>query len=114
MKTLTWIVVLTARRTGHPLPYLNGYINDAFAIPVIANLGLWFQRQFVIKSNHYVLSVWQVLLIVIYVSLVFEWLLPHFSKKYTADWADVTLYFFGGAFFFLVMNKPVSRKVVHG
>ncbi len=106
---LTWLLVTVTRKLGTPLPVVNGYIDDAFAIPVIANLGLWFQRSFVIKNNYYVLSAKQVVFIVTYVSLVFEGLLPRLSKTFTADWIDVLLYAIGGAFFYWVMNKPVSE-----
>lgn len=97
---------------GHPLPIINGYIGDALAIPVIANLGLWFQRVFIIRSNYYVLGIKHVVFIVIYVSLVFEGLLPLLSKTFTADWIDVLLYTIGGLFFYLVMNKPVITERV--
>ena len=106
----TWLIVIVLRKTGHPLPYLNGYLTDAFAIPVIANLGLWFQRVIIYKSNYYVLSMWHVVFIVVYVSLVFEGLLPWLSAKYTADWIDVVLYIVGGVFFYRVMNKPVVEN----
>jgi len=106
---LTWLVVYTARRLGHPLPVINGYIDDLIAIPVIANLGLWFQRQFVIRNNYYVLAPGHVTFIVLYVTLVFELLLPALSKTYTADWVDVILYVLGGLFFYKVMNKPIAK-----
>jgi hypothetical protein len=104
---LIWLVVFSARKLGNPLPYVNGYINDAIAIPVIANLGLWFKRVFIIKNNYYILSSRQVIFIVAYVSLVFEGLLPLISKTYTADWRDVLLYITGGLYFYWVMNKPL-------
>jgi len=104
---LIWLIVITSRKLGHPLPLINGYINDAIAIPVIANLGLWFQRVVIIKNNYYVLSKWHVVFIIAYVSLIFEGLLPLFSKTYTADWIDVLLYIIGGVFFYGVMNKAV-------
>ena len=103
---LVWLVVYSARKTGHPIPYLNGYVDDFFAIPVIANLGLWFKRVVIVKNNYYVLSGRQVAFIIIYVSLVFEVLLPLVSTAYTADWIDILLYLTGGIFFFEVMNKP--------
>src|ERR1700753_826121 len=53
---LTWLIVISMRKLGHSIPIINGYINDAVAIPVIANLGLWFQRVFMIKNNYYVLA----------------------------------------------------------
>jgi len=105
-----WLLVFISRKVGHPLPYLNGYIDDAFAIPVIADLGLWFQRGFIIKSNYYTLSVWHVVFITVYVTLVFEVLLPLISKTYTADWLDALLYVIGGIFFYRVMNKPVAEE----
>jgi hypothetical protein len=111
---LTWAIVLFLRRIGHPLPYVNGYINDTFALPVIANLGLWFNRVFIIKSNHYVLSKRQVIFMVIYVAIVFEGFLPYLSKTYTADWIDVLLYILGGLFFYKVMNKPQLKQRING
>jgi hypothetical protein len=104
---LTWLVVITFRKLGHPLPYVNGFINDAFAVPVIANLALGFQRVFIIKNNYYVFAPWHIIFIVVYVSLVFEVLLPLMSKAYTADWIDIMLYAFGGLLFYFVMNKPL-------
>jgi hypothetical protein len=102
---LVWLLVFVTRRIGHPLPYVNGYLSDAFALPVIANLGLWFQRVFIVRNNRYLLTPWHVLFVVVYVSIVFEWILPSISKKFTADWIDVLLYTIGGVFFYLVMNK---------
>jgi len=104
---LIWLLVFAARIFRHPLPYVNGYITDAFAVPVIANIALWLQRMFIIKSNYYVLSPMQVAFLVLYISLLFEGLLPMISKIYTADWIDVLLYVFGGIFFYVLMNKPV-------
>ncbi|ASU33010.1 hypothetical protein [Mucilaginibacter xinganensis] len=102
-----WLVVFSMRKLHHPLPYLNGYLDDAVALPVIANLGLWFQRSVIIKSEYYVLSVWQVAFITGYVIIVFEGMLPFLSKTYTADWVDALLYILGGAFFYWVINKPI-------
>ncbi|HEX3383835.1 MAG TPA: hypothetical protein VHS53_01540, partial [Mucilaginibacter sp.] len=91
--------------------FINGYVDDVFAVPVIANLSLCYMRVFVIGSNYYVLSAWKVVFIVIYLTLVFEVLLPLISKTYTSDWIDAGLYVFGGFFFYFVMNKPLfSRK----
>ncbi|MBS1527765.1 MAG: hypothetical protein JST19_19125, partial [Bacteroidetes bacterium] len=75
--------------------------------PVIANIGLWFQRVFLIKSDYYIQSSGQVIFVVVYVGLLFEVILPLISKRYTADWIDVLLYGAGGFFFYWVMNKPL-------
>ncbi len=107
---LIWLMVTIMRRSGHPLPILNGYIDDLFAIPVIANLGLWFQRVFVIRNDYYVLSPWHVIFIVVYVSVLFELALPHYSKVYTGDWLDVISYAVGGIFFYKVINQPILTE----
>jgi hypothetical protein len=104
---ITWAIVIAFRKLGHPIPYINGHLTDAFAIPVIANLGLWFKRVVIIKNDYYILSKKQVAFVVIYVSVFFELLLPYLSNTYTADWIDVLLYIAGGVFFYQVMNKPV-------
>jgi len=109
---IIWLISFTLRKFHHPIPYLNGYLTDAFAIPVIANLGLWFQRVCVYKNNRYILKPGHVIFIVVYVSLVFEAILPHYSKLYTGDWIDVLLYIVGGVFFFRIMNKPLAIMAV--
>ena len=107
-----WAIVLIMRKLGHPVPVLNGYINDMIAVPVIANLGLWFQRVFVIRNNYYVLAPWHVIFIVVYVSVIFEIVLPHYSKMYTADWIDVLLYAAGGIFFYKIINDPIMTSAI--
>jgi hypothetical protein len=107
---LVWLVMITLRKTGHPLPVLNGYVDDLVAIPVIANLGLWFQRVFIIRNDYYVLSPGQVTFIVIYVAVIFELILPYYSKIYTGDWIDVMLYLAGGIFFYKVINRPIVAE----
>ncbi len=88
--------------------YINGYLTDFAAGPVIATLGLCFMRVVVIRNNYYVLSPKQVAFVIIYLSLLFEGLLPLLSNKYTADWADIVLYASGGIFFYKVINKPLT------
>jgi hypothetical protein len=107
---LVWLVMITLRKTGHPLPVLNGYVDDLVAIPVISNLGLWFQRVFIIRNDYYVLSPGQVTFIVIYVAVIFELILPYYSKIYTGDWIDVMLYLAGGIFFYKVINRPIVAE----
>ena len=113
---LIWLAGTITRRSGHPFPVLNGYIDDLLAIPVIANMGLWFQRIFVIRNDYYVLSTWHVVFIVTYVSVLFELVLPYYSKTYTGDWLDVILYFAGGLFFYKIINRPImpeKREIMH-
>ena len=105
---LLWLVVHYCRRSGHFLPpVINNYIDDAFAVPVLATLALCFMRLLVIRNNYYVLSPWKTGFIVLYLAVVFEVFLPSLSKTYTSDPIDAMLYAAGGVFFYLVMNKPI-------
>ncbi len=106
-----WALVMITRKFHHPIPIFNGYIDDVFAVPVIASLALCFQRVVIIRSDYYVLSAGKVTFIVVYLALAFEVFLPLISKKYTGDGIDAGLYVVGGLFFYWVMNKPIlSRK----
>ncbi|HVW98343.1 MAG TPA: hypothetical protein VHA56_20420 [Mucilaginibacter sp.] len=107
---LVWLLIFLSRKTGHPIPYLNGYIDDLFAVPVICNLALFSLRRLIVKSDHYTLSPGHVIFVVVYVTFAFEILLPMLSKTYTADWLDVVLYVIGGVFFYKVMNRPVIEE----
>jgi hypothetical protein len=102
------VTMFILRRMPVAIPhYFNNYLTDLFAIPVIANTGLWFMRVAIVKNNHYKLSPGQVIFIVLYVSLIFEVVLPHFSERYTGDLMDVLMYVLGGVFFQFTMNKSI-------
>lgn len=107
-----WGILYVARITHHPIFFLNGHLGDFLAVPVLANLGLWFQRIFIVKRSTYILKATHVIFIVIYLSVAFEWLLPKYHPEiFTADWTDILLYIIGGVFFFRLMNKPLPRKI---
>lgn len=110
MGCITWLIVISMRKLGHPVPLLNSYLDDLAAVPVLANLGLWFQRVFVVRNDYYVLSARQIIFIVVYVSILFELVLPYYSKVYTADWIDVVLYLTGGIFFYRIVNQPIMPE----
>ena len=106
---VAWAILYLARITHHPVLYLNGHLPDFLAVPVLATLGLWFQRIFIYKRSTYVLTAGHVIFIVLYLSVVFEWLLPKYHPEiFTGDWTDVLLYIVGGCFYFKVMNKPIG------
>ena len=64
-------------------------------------------RTVVFKNNLYQLSAGQIIFIIIYVSILFEFILPHFFKQYTSDVMDVIMYIIGGIFFSYKMNNPI-------
>ena len=109
---IMWSILYLARITHHPVLYLNGHLGDFMAVPVLANLGLWFQRIFIAKRSTYVLKAGHVIFIVLYLSIAFEWLLPKYHPEiFTGDWIDVLLYIVGGVFFLKLMNKPITPVI---
>lgn len=109
--SILWAIFYLAKINHKPILLLSGHFTDLLAVPIIANLGLWFQRIFIVKRSTYILKTGHVVFIVIYLSLVFEWLLPmYIPKKFTGDWIDVLLYILGGLFFLKLMNKPLHEN----
>jgi hypothetical protein len=51
------------------------------------------------------LSLGMIVFVWLYLSSVFEFLLPHFSKKYTADMVDVLVYAAGGFCYYFFQKK---------
>lgn len=106
-----WAIAYFAGIINHPVLLLRGHLTDLLAVPVVANLGLWFQRNLAGKNSIYILKPGHVIFIVIYISIIFEWLLPKYNPaKFTGDWIDVLLYILGGLFFLWKMNKPLPQK----
>lgn len=103
---LLWLFVFIGRKLGLIIPYFNDHLTDFLAIPVIANLGLAFQREFVERSSTWCFKPGHLIFIIAYTSVVFEFLLPDYSDAYTADLMDVAMYIAGGLFFWKIMNRP--------
>lgn len=102
---LLWTILYVGRRTGHHLPEpVNNHLADLLAVPVLARCGLAFQR-YVRKDEKLQLNDPQILFIVIYLSVVFELILPWFSMRFTGDVLDVLCYGAGGLFYRRFMNR---------
>jgi hypothetical protein len=109
--SLVWVIIFTLTKLHIYLPNIfQFYTLDLIAVPVLANLGLWFLR-FLLQDDHLKMKPWQLLFIVLIVSIFFEVLMPIYnSKRYSADILDVFCYIFGGLFFWLVMNKAIAKS----
>ena len=79
------------------------YMDDLFAIPVIGTIILYIQKR--IDNNYQTLPVSHIITICIAVIILFELVLPHFSKLYTRDLFDIVAYVIGAVFFYVEMNR---------
>lgn len=84
---------------------IDRYLDALLAMPIILTLLLAERRLLFKRGKTYRLSAITVILATIYVSVVAEWIFPHFSTKFTADWLDVLMYAAGSGIFYWLGNK---------
>ncbi|MBC7653304.1 MAG: hypothetical protein H7098_02385 [Oligoflexus sp.] len=58
----------------------------------------------ILQKPDYKLSKWNILILIVGLTLVFEIYLPTKNARYTGDYFDVLMYVFGGLFFLRIMN----------
>ena len=78
-------------------PFLNYYLADLLCMPIVFYLTVEIFRIAKLEPK---LSLLKILIGIIYFFILFEFLLPKYSFKYTGDWFDVFMYFLGGLIYF--------------
>lgn len=107
---LLWALVHYFRSKGLIIPLINSYLTDVLAVPAIAHLTITIIRHFGIRDASYSYPFGYVLIIIAYLSFVFEYLMPSWSPVYTGDWGDVAAYGCGGLFYYFIHGKQHSRE----
>lgn len=95
---------------NHPEIYsgwITHYLADLLCIPIVLQLSLWGLRFFK-KNNQLYLSKSQIWIAFVYVSIVFEGILPYFKTKYTGDPLDALMYLLGTLFYLIIVQKKAS------
>lgn len=89
------------------LPFLiKNYFNDLLILPIVLWIVLAFFQEF--KGKQALIS-WSVaMLLAAYYSVFFEWYLPRFHPRYTADFIDVICYFLGSSVFMVFQSKIIK------
>ena len=97
-----------------PLPkIINNYLNDFLIIPIVLYACLLVLR-FTRNDKNFTLNLFMILYVCTFYSIIFEFILPNYLARYTADIIDVLLYFAGGFAFYLLQNKAViPKKTTH-
>ena len=97
-------LIYITQKTKIQLPnIINNYVNDFLIIPIILIPSL-FILQWSRGDKNYRISFWIILYICGLYSLLFEFLIPQYHSRYTADLIDVILYFAGGLVFYYLQN----------
>lgn len=91
------------------LPWLDHYLDPLLCMPILLTLLLAERRHLFYKNNNYQLSLKEVMIALIILSVLFEVVFPKLSSKFTADWGDIITYIIGSSFFYIVLNKPLLK-----
>jgi len=91
--------------------FISNYLADALCLPFILSLFVMIVR-IVKKNSTFQLPLSMIAFAVVYVTTVFEFVIPKFSARYTADLMDIVFYALGALFFFLfqVREKKLFGK----
>ncbi|AZQ58145.1 hypothetical protein EJ994_04730 [Maribacter sp. MJ134] len=106
------LVVYTLQRFSVALPSLiNNYLNDLLCMPIVLKIAQLAVR-YLKKDGSIQLPIALVGILALGYACYFEWFLPQFNSRYTADGIDVFLYFMGALFFVVVerYNRYFSRE----
>ncbi|MFZ9847212.1 MAG: hypothetical protein ACO3EE_03540 [Flavobacteriales bacterium] len=113
MKAKFHIIIATALYAFHlickfnniPVPiWLSSYFADFLCMPLLLSYTLILIRK-IKKLPEFILSWQMILFATVYVSAVFEVVLPYFSEKYKGDWVDVGMYVSGAILFHFFQMK---------
>jgi maltodextrin utilization protein YvdJ len=103
---LFWTTYILEFFRIYTFPFVHAYLDDILALPVILTLVVAVQRQWIYRNPSYVLSKFQVFFAVLYVSVLFEGILPALSARYTRDSWDIPGYILGALIFYWFINRP--------
>ncbi len=88
--------------------FIDNYLDDLLAMPVLLTLMLAERRWlFEIKTG---LSVGEIILATLYVSILTELVFPLLSPRFKGDWLDPVMYAAGAALYYFSIQPAVLQK----
>lgn len=105
-----YVVHLVLKFGQVPVPvFFSHYFADLLCMPLLLSSAGLFMRWLKAEEGVY-LSAAMILVATLYVSLVFEYVLPLLFQRYTADVWDVGVYGIGGGLFYVFQKHllPIS------
>ncbi|NVK51361.1 MAG: hypothetical protein HWD85_00390 [Flavobacteriaceae bacterium] len=83
--------------------WVRFYVNDFLIIPIVLTIVLYLVRK--IGNKEATISLLNIVYLSLVYALIFEYWLPTFHPRYTADSIDVVLYFVSGFIFYFLQKK---------
>lgn len=105
-----WINQYVENSLGIYVPIYHAYGDDLMAMPVVFGICLQLMRWLHPLKSELIFTKKQLLIGLIYFSVVFELILPLLSDTYTADPIDVFCYLVGTWIFHKFINQSVRQS----
>lgn len=115
VSTLLYLVIYLTNLSGFSFPpIIRNYYADLLCLPVLLPLVLWTLQRMK-RTPNLTLNKMMIIFAWLYVSVLFEFILPHFSHQYTADYWDIMMYGIGALVFHwnqqqLLLNSVSSHS----
>lgn len=104
-----YVVHLVLKFGRVPVPvFFSHYFADLLCMPLLLSGAALFMRWLRADAGLY-LSGAMILVATLYVSLVFECVLPPFFQRYTTDVWDVVMYGVGGGLFYFFQKRWLPK-----
>ncbi len=86
-------------------PFIYNYLNDLIVIPIIASISLY--ALWLLKKDLSIrIDLISLISLVVLYSIYFEFYLPGYHIRYTADFWDVVCYITGAIIFYVLQKLP--------
>ncbi len=87
------------------IPWADSYLDDLLAVPFVSACVLLMENFLVYQNHTRKHSFGQLLFLFIFISVVFEYIIPKYSAHYIYDTRDVLYYFIGFIAYYFVKKK---------
>jgi len=86
-------------------PFLDRYLDNLLAMPIILTLLLAERRWLFKKGSNYLLPLPDTILTTTYIIFMSEIVFPLLSSKFVTDWKDAVFYTLGSFIFYFAINR---------
>lgn len=102
---LLWMIHSILMAAKIHVRFFDNYLDDLTLLPIILGIALAIQRKRIAKNNDFKFNRILIVFAWLYFCIMFELVIPHLSKNFTADWLDCVAYGLGAFYFDKLINK---------
>lgn len=98
---------------GLKIYLIHSYLDDLLCPGIVLGFTLFVQQQFTYKSVYYVFKSANIIVFVVWYSLLFELIFPSFDQRHHADIIDILMYMVGSFVFYYKGNNKGAKLFFH-